>query len=684
MTLEQAIDLAIQHFEQCQFEQAEAICLAILRAVPRHAQVSQILGGIAFRRGDLANAERHFRDCTVIDPTAADYFDNLAMVLNARCDPATEAAARSALAIDPRHVSAWNHLGLALRQQRQFAAAESAFRSALAIAPAAVQVLNNLANLIRDRDRAAESEAICRAALQHRPDVAELWLGLGAALHDQHQYQAAVAAFDECLRLRPSLAQAAFNRGASLEAMFQLAQAARSYERAISVSPGLLTAWNNLGVVRKLQGQLEVGRRCFEHALQSKSDYMVAHTNLLATLQCDPEVAPEELLEAHREWDRRHAAPWSGSEHSRLHGDSTRPLRVGFVSPDFGNHPVGRFLIRAFEHLPKDIETFCYSDRPHADEITRRFRTASSRWRDTRLHSDEELAGLIRQDGIDVLIDLAGHTGQHRLLVFARRPAAVQATWIGYPGTTGLAAMDFIIADRVLIPDEQRAFYSEEVVWLDGPWVCVEPPAFADDVESSDSPCLSKGYATYGSFNKLDKTTPQVLRLWAEILQSVPNARLELRNSGLTDPETRQGIISVLEADGVDATRIECHGWSSHREIYNAYRGIDIALDTFPFSGGATSADALWMGVPVVTLAGDTLAGRQTMSMLLHSGVTETVTYSLDEYRDRAVSLAGDPLALNELRTRMRTAFRNGPLCDAIRAGDALGRWLKDAVNKRT
>jgi predicted O-linked N-acetylglucosamine transferase (SPINDLY family) len=393
-------------------------------------------------------------------------------------------------------------------------------------------------------------------------------------------------------------------------------------------------------------------------------------------MQCDPQVSPSDLLKAHREWDQQHASVGNCVEQRSVVARSNRALRVGFISPDFGNHPVGRFLIGAFEHLPRDIETYCYSVRPTEDELTRRFQSAATCWHNTRRMTDDELTNLVKHDGVDVLIDLVGHTGQHRLLVFARRAAPIQATWIGYPGTTGLTAMDYIIADRVLIPDEHRQFYSEQVAWMDGPWVSIEPPTFAVDVTPSSSPCLVNGQVTFGSFNKLDKTTPQVLQLWAKILQRVPGSTLELRNSGLADDETRSGILSVFESCGVDVHRIQCHGWASQREVYAAYQQIDIALDTFPFSGGATSADALWMGVPVVTLAGSTLAGRQTMSMLMHSGLTETIASSLDEYCDRAVSLALQPEMLDELRNRTRESIRSGPLCDPKRAGASLGRWL--------
>jgi len=282
------------------------------------------------------------------------------------------------------------------------------------------------------------------------------------------------------------------------------------------------------------------------------------------------------------------------------------------------------------------------------------------------LLTDDQLTEQIKGDELDVLIDLAGHTGQHRLLVFARKPARVQATWIGYPGTTGLRAIDWIIADGVLIPAGYDRFYSERVIRLPRSSICFEPPPFARDLRPTPSPGEVTGCVTFGSFNKLDKTTPDVLRAWSTILQRVPSSRLVLRQKGLDDVVVRNRFLSILMAEGLASERIELHGWCSHEELLTAYAAVDIGLDTFPFSGGATSADALWCGVPIVTLMSETFASRQTASMLLNAGLSETVTTSVEEYIARAVQLASRPQALGFLRAQIFQAIRSGPLSRPI------------------
>ncbi len=661
MTLEDALRLAFQSFETGQLDQAALIAQRILEQVPQCDRARQVLAGIAYRRGQWQLAEQHLREALCIAPGQLDYQDNLASALNQleRFDE-SEALARDLTQRDPTRLSGWNALGLALKGLHRLNESEAAFRQALALQPRFVLALNNLSNVLRMQGKGAAAEQAARQAFALQPGLVEALVNLGTALHEQARYEEAIAVFDEALRLRPDLAQAAFNRGIALEHLDRLSDAEQSYRRALQLRPDWPQGLNNLGVALKAQGRLAEAAATFDRALTVNSNYMVAHTNRLACLLCEFGVGAEEVLAAHRDWDARHAA---GLQRVSTHRSRSGRLRVGFVSPDFGNHPVGRFLIGIFEHIPRDeVEIFCYSDRRQLDELKQRFNAAAEHWLDARLLTDIELTEAIRRDELDLLIDLAGHTGHHRLLVFARRPAPVQATWIGYPGTTGLSTIDWIIADSVLIPPSHDRFYSERVMRLPQSSFCFEPPPFARDWQASASPYERNGVVTFGSFNKLDKTTPDVLRVWAAILKRVPNARLVLRNKGLDDSAVRDRFLALLSDKGVAREQVLLHGWCEHKELLAAYREIDIALDTFPFSGGATSADALWCGVPVVTLIGDTFASRQTASMLLNAGVDSTVTTSIDDYIERAVQLALQRDELAQLRETIYHAIRRGPL----------------------
>jgi predicted O-linked N-acetylglucosamine transferase (SPINDLY family) len=418
-------------------------------------------------------------------------------------------------------------------------------------------------------------------------------------------------------------------------------------------------------------------------------------------------VTPAELAEAHAEFDRRHAAPLRGAAapHEKVRARRSR-LRVGFVSPDLGRHPIGYFLVRVLENLsllpsPSGAggegylipspsgrgaggegsgkgphETICYSDRIVKDDLTYRLQAAATQWRDVIAMSDQRLAEQIRTDRIDILFDLAGHSARNRLLVFARKPAPIQITWIGYEGTTGLTAMDCLLADRHLVPEASRRYYREHVLWMPDGYLCYDPPAAAPPV--GPLPSLTSGYATFGSFNNPAKITPEVVAVWAEILRRLPAARLVLKYCGLGEASVKRRYLDLFAARDVAPQRLELLPASSYAEYLAAYHQVDVALDPFPFSGSATTCEALWMGVPVVTCPGETFAGRHSLSHLSSAGLTETIAHDLDEYVQLAVSLAGDRPRLAVLRAGLRQRMAASPLCDGKRFATNFMTILRD------
>jgi predicted O-linked N-acetylglucosamine transferase (SPINDLY family) len=347
---------------------------------------------------------------------------------------------------------------------------------------------------------------------------------------------------------------------------------------------------------------------------------------------------------------------------------------VGFVSPDLGRHPVGYLLVRVLENL--GLETICYSDRVAQDDMTCRLQAAATQWRDVLGLSDERLAEQIRADAVDILFDLAGHTAHNRLLALARKPAPIQITWLGYVGTTGLAAMDYILADRYEIPPESEVYYREKVLRLPDGYVCFDAPEEAPPV--GPLPAMAQGGVTFGCFNNLAKITPQAMRVWAEILRRVPQSRLVLKYRGLEGEGFRRELLERLAAERIDAARVELLGRSPRRELLADYNRIDLALDPFPYSGGLTTCEALWMGVPVVTCPGETFASRHALSHLSNAGLTETIAHDLDEYVELAVALAGDLPRLAGLRAGLRQRMAASPLCDAERFVDNLASLLQD------
>ncbi|MBY0431854.1 MAG: hypothetical protein K2Q10_11695, partial [Rhodospirillales bacterium] len=380
----------------------------------------------------------------------------------------------------------------------------------------------------------------------------------------------------------------------------------------------------------------------------------------------------------HRGWEERYGtALRAGRRPFANDRDPFRPLKVGFVSGDFGRHPVGYFTVSTFAALDRDVlELHCYSDRPHGgDDLTARIRAVVPHWRDTAALPDALLAERIRADGIDILFDLAGHTAGNRLPVFARKPAPVQVSWAGYVGTTGLAAMDYVLADRFHAPDDSG--FVERVLRMPDGYVCYTPPEEAPAI--GPLPALTREHVTFGSFNAWAKVTAEVVALWSAILGDLPDSRLLLVGRWFNDARLRGRVRDAFAVHGIAAERLDLRGQVPHAELLAAYNEVDIALDPFPYSGGLTTCEALWMGVPVVTWPGRTFAGRHSLSHLSNVGLTESIAADLDSYRAIAGRLAGDLPHLAELRAGLRPRMAASPLCDAPRFAAAFAGVLRTA-----
>jgi protein O-GlcNAc transferase len=359
-----------------------------------------------------------------------------------------------------------------------------------------------------------------------------------------------------------------------------------------------------------------------------------------------------------------------------------RPLTIGFISPNFRQHPIGHFVISPLENLDRDhFQVVCYSDGQARDGWTSRFQATSATWRDTGALTDAQLAEQIRADRIDILFDLAGHTAQNRLLVFARTPAPIQITWADYVGTTGLATMDFILADQYQVPGEAEPYYAEHVLRMPNGYVCYDPPSYAPAV--SLLPALERRFVTFGSFNYRPKITTAVIEVWAKILQRVPDSRLVLKNGGLEEASVAAPLLHEFARRGIEPSRIDCRGWSAHPQLLAEYQHIDLALDPFPYNGGLTTCEATWMGVPVVTFPGETFAGRHSLSHLSNVGFTETIARSLDDYVNLAVGLASDLPRLAMLRSKLRQRMACSPLCDGKLFAHDLMRILRGIWRQR-
>jgi predicted O-linked N-acetylglucosamine transferase (SPINDLY family) len=665
--------------DQGNLTEAEACYRRALELAPGLAVVHSNLGNVLQEQGHQDAAVACFRRAVMLQPDYAEAHNNLGQALRQE-GQLDEAAAecRRALELNPDFAAAHNNLGNALQEQRRLDDAVACYRRALELQPGFAEAHHNLGQALREQGKLDEAIACFRRAVDLKPDYAEAFNHLGSALRDQGNLDDAVAACRRALALKPDHVEALNELGNALHGQGKLDEAVVCYRRALDLMPGLPAVHNNLGEAFKGQGKLEDAVACFRRALELKPDYASAHSNLLYTLHYCGGVTLAALAEEHAVYDRLHAAPLYCTialhENSR---DRHRRLRVGFVSPDLGRHPVGFFLVRVLENLnPESVETICYSDRRRADELTCRLQAAATAWRDVTGSSDARLAEQIREDRIDILFDLTGHSGYNRLLVFARKPAPIQITWIGYEGTTGLVAMDYLLADRHVVPEGSERFCRERVLRMPDGYLCYDPPAAAPSV--SRLPALESGEVTFGSFNNLAKITPEVVAVWAAILRAAPSARLVMKYRGMGDATVKQRYLDLFAAQEVDPNRLDLRPWGSYADYLATYQEVDLALDPFPFSGSTVTCESLWMGVPVLTCPGATFASRHSLTHLSNLGLTETIARDVPDYLNLAVSWAGDLPRLAALRSGLRERMAASPLCDGKRFATNVASLLKD------
>lgn len=581
---------------------------------------------------------------------------------------AAEAGYDAVLTLDPGHANALNNLAVMRRRQRRFDEALGLYRKALERAWDDPAMHSNMGCVLVDLRRDADAVKAMKSAVALRPDYAEAWFNLGNCLRSLHAKADAVRAYRRAIVANPMIAEPYACLGDFHRDEGALGQAVDSYVAAIKRRPDMVEALNNLGEALKDQARLGDAGNIFQEGMRHHPDNALVHGNLLFLLHYSTGITPEAMYRAHVEWNERHAAPLlPAAPHAVAGRDPGRRLRVGYVSPDFVTHSCAYFsepLLSA--HDPAAVEVFCYPTTDRRDRTTERFQALAAGWRPLAGLDDEAAAAAIRQDRVDILVDMAGHTGSNRLLVFARKPAPIQVTWLGYPDTTGMTAIDYRFTDAIADPPGVADTYaSERLVRLDGGFLAFRP--VIDLPLAPTPPSAGNGYVTFGSFNNLTKTPAEVVRVWSEILKQAPGSRLILKSRALGDPPTKQRYAQMFAAHGVAPDRVDLLTRIDPVENHlRAYDRIDIGLDPFPYNGTTTTCEALWMGVPVITWLGAHHVARVGGSLLTHCGLEELVAHDEADYIARAVALAGDPGRLLTLRQGMRTRLEASPLTDHI------------------
>jgi protein O-GlcNAc transferase len=701
--------LAVMHHTAGRLPQAESIYQQILRVDPNQPDTLHLLGVIAHQTGKNDIAVDLISRALVIEPDCAEAHNNLGTAFKNLERPGEAAASyHQALAIKPDFAEAHNNLGNALIHLGELDEAVASYRKALAIKPdyaeahfnlgTAFQDLgrpddavesyhkalavkpdyaearNNLGNAFKDLGKLDEAVMSYHAALAIRPDFAEAHDNLGNALKNLGRLDEALASYHQALTIKPDYAEAHSNLGLALDELGRQEEAVASYHRALAVKPDYPEAHCNLGNALKVLGRLDEAMASYHEALAIRPDYAVAHGNLLFTQNYVSDLMPLELLDEARRYGAivaARATPLRGHSNSP---DAERRLRVGLVSGDFRHHSVGFFLAGVLSAIdPEVIEIFAYATSNMEDDLTARIQSNVAKWRTVVGVPDGKLAGDMAEDGIDILVDLSGHTGNNRLPLFSWKPAPILVTWLGYFATTGVEAIDYILCDRWVLPPEEEKHFVEAPYRLPDSYLCFTPPDLEIDV--GPLPAQTNGHVTFGCFNNLTKLNDSVMSCWSKVLRAVPDSRLLLKTWQLGDASSRQQISYAFSDRGISADRLIFETSSPRDELLRTYWRVDVCLDPFPYPGGTTSVEALWMGVPVLTLQGDRFLSHVGESILHTVGLDDWIAPTVEEYVELAKAHTSNPAALATLRGGLRQRLVASPMCDASR----FARNLEDA-----
>lgn len=644
---------------------AKAAIEQALERNPRNAEFHHYRGNLLLGQGDSAQAILSFAEALALRPDYAEVHGNLGLALHARAEyDAAAASFERAFAIAPE-LSAEMQLRLAATRKAQgrLGMAAELLQRLLDAEPDHAEALNQLGVVLQEQGLLDRAISCYWRAIGLQPDRPGAYGNLGLAFYEQGDVNEAVATYRRGLAVSP-LATTHDNLGIALQRQGAVDEAIEQYRLALALDPDNLNTRCNLGAALADGQGPHAAIAAYRDILAVKPEHLVAHSNLLFNLSYDEETTAAGYLAEARRFDAKLARSSLPPPTADVTAGVDRPLRIGFVSGDLRGHPVGYFLEGIIEHLDRRrFELYAYATLPTEDALTDRIKQHFAGWRLIKGESDEAAARAIREDGIDILIDLAGHSGQNRLGVFAWRPALVQLSWLGYFASTGVAAMDYVLADPVCVPPGSERLFTERIWRLPHTRLCYTPlgehvPAVAD------LPARQRGHLTFGCFQRLPKVNDKVLALWGRVFEELPTAHLLLQSPQLARPRFVDEILQRLARVGIVRERVTVRP-PAHRDAYLAtYAEVDVVLDTFPYTGGTTTCEALWMGVPTLTLAGESMLARQGAALLAAAGLHEWVAVDTDDFVRKAAALTAHTTRLAQLRAGLREQVRGSPLFD--------------------
>ena len=639
----QKIQTAVQQIQSNQFSLAAATLHEVLSEVPDHPDALNLRGVVYDLQGEPQNAVGYLLQAT---------------------------------ALRPRHAESWNNLGLAYLSLHNRAKAEEAFRSALGCQPEYVEAAYNLSRTLLALDKIADAESWAKRVLHSAPQIMQAHILMANIKQAQGDTDAAIAGYEKALALGYTLPDGSLRLAELYQSKRQLFKSEAHFQQVLRVKPQDFETQCKFGIVLMGLGKRQEAEEAFRLALHHKPDYAKAQSYLLLLQHYMPDVSAQQLSKQAFDW----AKPFNQTNIANAlftNKDAGKKLKVGFISSDLRNHPVGKFIFPLLVASDASrIEFVLYYNNDEEDWLSESLKKHAKIWRNIHAISDAVVSQQIRDDGIDILIDLNGHTPKNRLLMLAQKPAPMQATWLGYFNTTGLSAIDYIICDEVIIPAKDETLYSEKPLRLPNSYLCYAPPDY--DLMVTPLPALKNGFITFGSFNYYMKITEEVIACWMEVLSKVQNSKLLVKNASFADEQVKKAFLTACTKYG-DASRVDAQQGAQHKEFMAAYQQVDIALDTFPYNGGTTTIESLWMGVPVVTLSGDHFVSRVSHSILKQLPLDDFITHSKQAYVDTCVAFSSEPQKLADIRTNLRKNLMDSQLCNAKQFATDFERALRGA-----
>jgi len=707
------LDTLLKYYQDGRYVEAEKLALLITKKFPKHQFAWKVLTVIFNRANKISEALYTVQKSVELNPNDIESYKKLSFILQklGKLNEAEESY-KKILVLKPDSIEVYNYLGVLQHEQGKFTEAEASYKKMIALKPELAEVYNNLGNTLNEQGKFIEAEASFRKAIILKPQYFEVYYNMGIMLNVQHKFNEAEESYKKALAIKPDYVEAYNNLGNTLNEQGKFIEAEASFRKAIALKPDHIQAYNNLGITLDEQGKfieaeasirkaislkhdyteaysnlgkilhelgkLEEAIENYDKAIKSKVDYFKAYSNKNFCLNYSSSYSPLYIYKQHLKFEKQFGRFKAKSPLSiKIRKKSNERLRIGYVSGDFRAHSVAYFFKPLLQnHNSQVVETFCYYNNNFIDKITNSIMTTCDHWRSIFGITDSEIFKIIRKDKIDILVDLSGHTGKNNLLVFAQKPAPIQVTWLGYPNTTGLSSIDYRFTDIIADPiGEADDLHSEKLFRLPNGFLCFQGNEKV--LSKSNPPQTHYDYITFGSFNNLSKITSEVIDVWSKILNLIPKSHLILKCRKLK--HNKDYYYELFKNKGINKDRIQLYdhlpSTSDHLELYNS---IDIGLDPFPYNGATTTCEALWMGVPVITLLGDRHAGRVGASILTNVGLKDFIARDIDSYINLAVKMSANTKKLKEIRMTLRRQMQESLLCDARSFADNVETSYKD------